>query len=111
MLFFWLQPHRFVPSTKQAEHPRVGKGLAQVHPHELLNSVCGSVGALCDHAYISPKTYVEVWPTQGEAIYGRFHVQLLSEEPGAGFTVWTLALTNRQQVGSLRRDGPVFKAE
>ncbi|XP_038026420.1 receptor-type tyrosine-protein phosphatase kappa isoform X2 [Anas platyrhynchos] len=43
------------------------------------------------------KTYVEVWPTQGEAIYGRFHVQLLSEEPGAGFTVWTLALTNRQQ--------------
>lgn len=59
------------------------------------------VGALCDHAYVSPKTYVEVWPTQGEAIYGRFHVQLLSEEPGAGFTVWTLALTNRQQVNSL----------
>ncbi|XP_074712630.1 receptor-type tyrosine-protein phosphatase kappa-like isoform X2 [Strix uralensis] len=43
------------------------------------------------------KTYVEFWPTQGEAAYGRFHVHLISEEPGAGFTAWTLALTNRQQ--------------
>ncbi|KAM7077496.1 receptor-type tyrosine-protein phosphatase T-like [Ciconia maguari] len=43
------------------------------------------------------KTYVEFWPTQGEAVYGRFHVHLISEEPGAGFTAWTLALTNRQQ--------------
>ncbi|XP_051660561.1 receptor-type tyrosine-protein phosphatase kappa-like [Manacus candei] len=43
------------------------------------------------------KTYVEFWPTQGEDDYGRFHVQLVSEEPGAGFTAWTLALTNRQQ--------------
>ncbi|XP_075596371.1 receptor-type tyrosine-protein phosphatase U isoform X2 [Balearica regulorum gibbericeps] len=43
------------------------------------------------------ETYVEFWPTQGEAAYGRFHVHLISEEPGAGFTAWTLALTNRQQ--------------
>ncbi|KAM6187541.1 receptor-type tyrosine-protein phosphatase kappa-like [Sarcoramphus papa] len=43
------------------------------------------------------KTYVEFWPTQGEAAYGRFHVHLISEEPGDGFTAWTLALTNRQQ--------------
>ncbi|KAM9367396.1 receptor-type tyrosine-protein phosphatase alpha-like [Phaethornis superciliosus] len=43
------------------------------------------------------KTYVEFWPTQGEATYGRFHVHLISEEPGAGFTAWTLALSNRQQ--------------
>ncbi|XP_068781728.1 receptor-type tyrosine-protein phosphatase mu isoform X3 [Struthio camelus] len=43
------------------------------------------------------QTYVEFWPTQGETIYGCFHVQLISEEPGAGFTVWTLALTNKQQ--------------
>ncbi|XP_076219016.1 receptor-type tyrosine-protein phosphatase T-like isoform X2 [Aptenodytes patagonicus] len=43
------------------------------------------------------KTYVEFWPTQGEAAYGRFHVHRISEEPGAGFTAWTLALTNRQQ--------------
>ncbi|KAM6104749.1 receptor-type tyrosine-protein phosphatase kappa-like [Pterocles gutturalis] len=43
------------------------------------------------------KTYVEFWPAQGEAAYGRFHVRLISEEPGVGFTAWTLALTNRQQ--------------
>ncbi|KAM9250428.1 LOW QUALITY PROTEIN: receptor-type tyrosine-protein phosphatase kappa-like [Cariama cristata] len=43
------------------------------------------------------KTYVEFWPTQGEAAYGRFHVHMISEEPGVGFTAWTLALTNRQQ--------------
>ncbi|XP_010158110.1 PREDICTED: receptor-type tyrosine-protein phosphatase mu-like [Eurypyga helias] len=43
------------------------------------------------------KTYVEFWPTQGEAAYGRFHVHLISEEPGAGFTAWTLAVTNKQQ--------------
>ncbi|XP_074788091.1 receptor-type tyrosine-protein phosphatase T-like [Athene noctua] len=43
------------------------------------------------------KTYVEFWPTQGEAAYGRFHIHLISEEPGVGFTAWTLALTNRQQ--------------
>ncbi|XP_042660810.1 receptor-type tyrosine-protein phosphatase kappa [Tyto alba] len=43
------------------------------------------------------KTYVEFWPTQGEAAYGRFHVHLISEEPGVGFTSWTLALINRQQ--------------
>ncbi|XP_009076477.1 PREDICTED: receptor-type tyrosine-protein phosphatase T-like [Acanthisitta chloris] len=43
------------------------------------------------------KTYVDFWPTQGEDDYGRFHVQLISEEPGAGFMAWTLALTNRQQ--------------
>ncbi|XP_015703929.1 receptor-type tyrosine-protein phosphatase kappa-like [Coturnix japonica] len=43
------------------------------------------------------KTYVEVWPTQGKAIHGHFHIQWISEEPGAGFTVWTLALTNKQQ--------------
>ncbi|XP_054666358.1 receptor-type tyrosine-protein phosphatase kappa-like isoform X3 [Grus americana] len=42
-------------------------------------------------------TYMDFWPTQGEAAYGRFHVRLISEEPGAGFTAWTLALTNRQQ--------------
>ncbi|XP_063176978.1 receptor-type tyrosine-protein phosphatase kappa-like isoform X2 [Chroicocephalus ridibundus] len=43
------------------------------------------------------KTYVEFWPTQGEAAYGRFHVHLISEDPGDDFTAWTLALTNRQQ--------------
>ncbi|XP_074876243.1 receptor-type tyrosine-protein phosphatase U-like isoform X3 [Buteo buteo] len=43
------------------------------------------------------KTYVEFWPTQGEAAYGRFHVHLISEEPGVSFTAWTFALTNRQQ--------------
>ncbi|XP_071436492.1 receptor-type tyrosine-protein phosphatase alpha-like [Pithys albifrons albifrons] len=43
------------------------------------------------------KTYVEFWPTQSEEDYGCFHVRLISEEPGAGFTAWTLALTNRQQ--------------
>ncbi|XP_010120276.1 PREDICTED: receptor-type tyrosine-protein phosphatase alpha-like, partial [Chlamydotis macqueenii] len=43
------------------------------------------------------KTYVEFWPTQGEDAYGRFHVLLISEEPGHGFTAWTLALTNQQQ--------------
>ncbi|KAM9587566.1 receptor-type tyrosine-protein phosphatase T-like isoform 6-T6 [Morphnus guianensis] len=43
------------------------------------------------------KTYVEFWPTQAEAVYGRFHVHLISEEPGVSFTAWTLALTNRQQ--------------
>ncbi|XP_049651196.1 receptor-type tyrosine-protein phosphatase kappa-like isoform X4 [Accipiter gentilis] len=43
------------------------------------------------------KTYVEFWPTQGEAAYGRFHVHLVSEEPGVSFTAWTFALTNRQQ--------------
>ncbi|XP_048147785.1 receptor-type tyrosine-protein phosphatase kappa-like isoform X7 [Corvus hawaiiensis] len=43
------------------------------------------------------KTYVLFWPTQGEDDYGRFHVQLISEEPGAGFTTWTLVLSNRQQ--------------
>ncbi|XP_052526092.1 receptor-type tyrosine-protein phosphatase kappa-like isoform X1 [Tympanuchus pallidicinctus] len=43
------------------------------------------------------ETYVEIWPTQGKAIHGHFHIQWISEEAGAGFTVWTLALTNRQQ--------------
>ncbi|XP_056179990.1 receptor-type tyrosine-protein phosphatase kappa-like isoform X3 [Falco biarmicus] len=43
------------------------------------------------------KTYVEFWPTQGQAAYGHFNVHLISEEPEAGFTAWTLALTNRQQ--------------
>ncbi|XP_015470817.1 receptor-type tyrosine-protein phosphatase kappa-like [Parus major] len=43
------------------------------------------------------KTYVQFWPTQGEDDYGRFHVQLIAEEPGAGFTTWTLVLSNRQQ--------------
>ncbi|KAM6230498.1 receptor-type tyrosine-protein phosphatase kappa-like [Porphyrio hochstetteri] len=43
------------------------------------------------------KTYVEFWPTQGEADYGRFHVHLVSEEFGAGFSAWTLVLSNRQQ--------------
>ncbi|XP_063279150.1 uncharacterized protein LOC134564302 isoform X3 [Prinia subflava] len=43
------------------------------------------------------KTYVQFWPTQDEDDYGRFHVQLISEEPGAGFTTWTLVLSNRQQ--------------
>ncbi|XP_068032561.1 receptor-type tyrosine-protein phosphatase kappa-like [Anomalospiza imberbis] len=43
------------------------------------------------------ETYVQFWPTQGEDDYGRFHVQLISEEPGAGFTTWTLVLSNRQQ--------------
>ncbi|XP_053788710.1 receptor-type tyrosine-protein phosphatase kappa-like isoform X1 [Vidua chalybeata] len=43
------------------------------------------------------KTYVHFWPTQGEDDYGRFHVQIISEEPGAGFTTWTLDLSNRQQ--------------
>ncbi|KAK2512179.1 hypothetical protein Q9233_016451 [Columba guinea] len=43
------------------------------------------------------QTYVEFWPTQDEAAYGRFHVHLISEEPGDGFTTWTLALTNKQQ--------------
>lgn len=55
-----------------------------------------------------PQTYVEFWPTQGEAAYGRFHVHLISEEPGVSFTAWTFALTNRQQVGSLHRDGKVL---
>ncbi|KAM4639341.1 receptor-type tyrosine-protein phosphatase kappa-like isoform 2-T2 [Amazona ochrocephala] len=43
------------------------------------------------------ETYAEFWPKQGEAAYGRFHVRLISEEPGAGFTAWTLAVTNKQQ--------------
>ncbi|XP_010568166.1 PREDICTED: receptor-type tyrosine-protein phosphatase T-like, partial [Haliaeetus leucocephalus] len=43
------------------------------------------------------KTYVEFWPTQGKAAYGRFHVHLISEEPGVSFTAWTFALTNKQQ--------------
>ncbi|XP_066037075.1 receptor-type tyrosine-protein phosphatase kappa-like isoform X1 [Chamaea fasciata] len=43
------------------------------------------------------KTYVQFWPTEGEDDYGRFHVQLISDEPGAGFTTWTLVLSNRQQ--------------
>ncbi|XP_059729180.1 receptor-type tyrosine-protein phosphatase kappa-like isoform X4 [Haemorhous mexicanus] len=43
------------------------------------------------------KTYMQFWPIQGEDDYGRFHVQLISEEPGAGFTTWTLVLSNRQQ--------------
>ncbi|XP_061875327.1 receptor-type tyrosine-protein phosphatase kappa isoform X2 [Colius striatus] len=42
-------------------------------------------------------THVEFWPTKGAAAYGRFHVHLISEEPGTAFTAWTLALTNRQQ--------------
>ncbi|OXB79192.1 UNVERIFIED_CONTAM: hypothetical protein H355_006651, partial [Colinus virginianus] len=50
------------------------------------------------------KTYVEVWPTQGTAIYGHFHIQWISEEPGAGFTVQMLSLTNRQQVSFWHRD-------
>lgn len=55
-----------------------------------------------------PQTYVEFWPTQGEAAYGRFHVHLISEESGAGFAAWTLGVTNRQQVGSFHRDGKVL---
>ncbi|XP_009955762.1 PREDICTED: receptor-type tyrosine-protein phosphatase mu-like, partial [Leptosomus discolor] len=43
------------------------------------------------------KTYVEFWPTQGEAAYGRFHVHLISEELGVDFAAWTLSVTNRQQ--------------
>ncbi|XP_053910515.1 receptor-type tyrosine-protein phosphatase kappa isoform X2 [Cuculus canorus] len=43
------------------------------------------------------ETYVEFWPSQGEADYGHFHVHFISEEPGAGFTAWTLTLTNSQQ--------------
>ncbi|XP_015132969.2 receptor-type tyrosine-protein phosphatase kappa isoform X2 [Gallus gallus] len=43
------------------------------------------------------KTYVEVWPTQGRAVHGHFHIQWISKEPRAGFTVWALALSNRQQ--------------
>ncbi|XP_064294464.1 receptor-type tyrosine-protein phosphatase alpha isoform X2 [Phalacrocorax carbo] len=43
------------------------------------------------------KTYVEFWPSQGEATYGHFHVHLISEEPGDDFTTCTLALTNSQQ--------------
>ncbi|XP_061222701.1 receptor-type tyrosine-protein phosphatase alpha-like isoform X2 [Neopsephotus bourkii] len=43
------------------------------------------------------ETYAEFWPMQGEAAYGRFHVHLISEEPGAGFTAWTLSVTNKQQ--------------
>lgn len=54
---------------------------------------------MCHHAFIYPQTYVEVWPTQGRAVHGHFHIQWISKEPRAGFTVWTLALSNRQQVG------------
>ncbi|XP_067399680.1 receptor-type tyrosine-protein phosphatase epsilon-like [Emydura macquarii macquarii] len=43
------------------------------------------------------QTYLEFWPAQGEASYGQFHVQLIAEEPGAGFTIRTLAVTNRKQ--------------
>ncbi|XP_043371143.1 receptor-type tyrosine-protein phosphatase U-like isoform X3 [Dermochelys coriacea] len=43
------------------------------------------------------QTYLAFWPMHGEASYGRFHVKLISEEPGAGFTIRTLAVTNRQQ--------------
>ncbi|XP_037758526.2 receptor-type tyrosine-protein phosphatase T isoform X2 [Chelonia mydas] len=43
------------------------------------------------------QTYLAFWPAHGEASYGRFHVELISEEPGAGFTIRTLAVTNRQQ--------------
>nr|XP_032643190.1 receptor-type tyrosine-protein phosphatase alpha-like [Chelonoidis abingdonii] len=43
------------------------------------------------------QTYPAFWPAHGEASYGRFHVELISEEPGAGFTIRTLAVTNRQQ--------------
>lgn len=60
---------------------------------------------MCGHAPLPlPQTYVQFWPTQGEDDYGRFHVQLISEEPGAGFTTWTLVLSNRQQVGPLLRE-------
>lgn len=47
----------------------------------------------------TPQTYLAFWPVHGEASYGRFHVELISEEPGAGFTIRTLTVTNRQQVG------------
>ncbi|KAM9138776.1 receptor-type tyrosine-protein phosphatase kappa-like isoform 2-T2 [Pangshura tecta] len=43
------------------------------------------------------QTYLAFWPAYGDASYGRFHVELISEEPGAGFTIRTLAVTNRQQ--------------
>ncbi|XP_065454673.1 receptor-type tyrosine-protein phosphatase kappa-like isoform X2 [Chrysemys picta bellii] len=43
------------------------------------------------------QTYLAFWPAHGEASYGRFHVKLISEEPGVGFTIRTLAVTNRQQ--------------
>lgn len=43
------------------------------------------------------QTYVAFWPAHGEASYGHFHVKLISEEPGAAFTVRTLAVTNTQQ--------------
>ncbi|KAM7165888.1 receptor-type tyrosine-protein phosphatase mu-like isoform 1-T1 [Macrochelys suwanniensis] len=43
------------------------------------------------------QTYLAFWPAHGEASYGRFQVKLISEEPGAGFTIRTLAVTNRQQ--------------
>lgn len=66
---------------------------------------------LCVMVYVCtpyPQTYVKFWPTQGEAAYGRFHVHLISEESAAGFASWTLGVTNRQQVGSLHRDGKVL---
>lgn len=70
---------------------------------------CVQPGTMCDHAPLPlPQTYVQFWPTQGEDDYGRFHVQLISEEPGAGFTTWTLVLSNRQQVGPLLRDGKLL---
>uniref|UniRef100_A0A8D0L4V4 Tyrosine-protein phosphatase non-receptor type 20 n=1 Tax=Sphenodon punctatus TaxID=8508 RepID=A0A8D0L4V4_SPHPU len=43
------------------------------------------------------QTYLEFWPTQGESTYGSFHVQLISEEPGAGFITRRLTLINRKQ--------------
>lgn len=70
---------------------------------------CMQVGAMCDHAPLTlPQTYAQFWPIQGEDDYGRFHVQLISEEPGSGFTTWTLVLSNRQQVGPLLRNGKLL---
>ncbi|XP_050799494.1 receptor-type tyrosine-protein phosphatase kappa-like isoform X3 [Gopherus flavomarginatus] len=43
------------------------------------------------------QTYLTFWPVYGEASYGHFHVELISEELGAGFIIRTLAVTNRQQ--------------
>lgn len=86
----------------------VAYGLVSSHSRKVLSSATCRLG-LCviTHVCVS-QTYVEFWPTQGEAAYGRFHVHLISEDPGDDFTAWTLALTNRQQVGSLHSETEVL---
>lgn len=90
-------------------HVAFGPGAGVSPPCEGPSSALSAGEAVCDQAPLAlPQTYVQFWPSQGEDDYGRFHVQLISEEPGAGFTTWTLVLSNRQQVGPLLRAGKLL---